>query len=266
MLEKKKRIDLLVLEKGLAQSRNKARELIMAGNILINNMPAAKPGTLASGSDNIVIKGNEFPYVSRGGLKLERALESFDICVKDNVCLDVGASTGGFTDCLLQKGARKVFAVDVGYGQLAWKLRQDSRVVVVERTNIRHISEKIIPVGLDLATIDVSFISLKIVVPALLKFIKKNGGIIALIKPQFEVGKGKTGKGGIVRDTRLHEKVISNLTKFFQDTNLVCSPVIPSPIQGAKGNKEFLIFISRLQSAAAKECCKNLKKIKQIQS
>ncbi len=239
----KKRIDLLVLEKGLARSRNQARALIMAGKVLVNNLPAAKPGSLASASDNITIKGNEFPYVGRGGLKLEHALESFDFCVKDKTCLDVGASTGGFTDCLLQKGARKVFAVDVGYGQLAWKLRQDSRVVVLERTNIRHLSPERIPSRLDLATIDVSFISLKIVVPAVLKFITNNGGIIVLIKPQFEVGKGKTGKGGIVRDGRLHEEVISGLTGFFRETGLVCSPAVSSPIKGAKGNKEFLMFL-----------------------
>ncbi len=241
---KKQRLDLLVLEKGLAQSRSRARSLILAGNVLINNMPASKPGTLASTCDNIIVKGNDLPYVGRGGLKLEKALKFFDICVKDYICLDIGASTGGFTDCMLQKGAKKVFAVDVGYGQLAWKLRQDPRVIVVERTNIRYMPLDVIPVPVDIATIDVSFISLKIVVPAVLKFLKKNGGIIALIKPQFEVGKGKTGKGGIIRDHALHQEVISNLTEFFTEQGLRLSPVIPSPIHGAKGNKEFLIFIS----------------------
>jgi len=240
----KQRLDMLVLKKGLAQTRSRAISLIMAGKVLVNKMPACKPETLASSSDNIIIKGNDLPYVGRGGLKLEKALKSFDICVKDYICLDIGASTGGFTDCLLQKGAKKVFAVDVGYGQLAWKLRQDPRVIVVERTNIRYMTLDVIPVPVDLVTIDVSFISLKIVVPAVLKFIKKNGAIIALIKPQFEVEKGKTGKDGIVRDHNLHQDVISTLTEFFIKQGLTFSPVISSPIRGAKGNKEFLIFIS----------------------
>lgn len=244
MSGKKERIDLLILEKGLVQSRTRAQALIMAGKVLVNNMPVCKSGTLVLDTDNIIIKGNDLPYVSRGGFKLEKALESFDICVKDKICMDVGASTGGFTDCMLQKGAKKVFAVDVGYGQLAWKLRQDPHVVVIERTNIRHMPLEIISVPIDLATIDVSFISLKIVVPAVIRFIKKGGAIIALIKPQFEVGKGKTGKHGIVKDNRLHQEVIKNLTEFFTGAGLKCSPAISSPIQGAKGNKEFLILIS----------------------
>ncbi len=239
----KKRLDLVLVEKGFVQSRQRAQALIMAGKVLVNTKPIDKPGVVVSSNDDIAIKGKDIPYVSRGGLKLEEALQSLHIIVDGFVCLDVGASTGGFTDCLLQHGAKCVYAVDVGYGQLAWKLRQDPRVVVIERTNIRYMPDKIIPLPVDLITIDVSFISLKIVVPATLKFLKKNGRILALIKPQFEVGKGKVGKGGIVRDRALHDEVIKNLSFFFTGLGLLCEAVIPSPIPGANGNREFIISL-----------------------
>jgi 23S rRNA (cytidine1920-2'-O)/16S rRNA (cytidine1409-2'-O)-methyltransferase len=223
--------------------------MIMAGKILINKRLVDKAGFLVSSKDSIELKSEDTPYVSRGGLKLEAALHSFELNMNGCVCLDVGASTGGFTDCLLQHGAARVYAVDVGYGQLAWKLRQDPRVVVIERTNIRNIPVELIPESVDLVTIDVSFISLKIVVPAAVAFIKKDAQILALIKPQFEVGKGQIGKGGVVRDVKLHHQVIENLSNFFSETGLSCGPIIPSPILGPKGNREFFILLrSKLNS------------------
>lgn len=240
---KKKRLDLIIVERELVQSRQRAQAMIMAGKVLVNSRPVDKPGALVETDAEIVVKEPDIPYVSRGGLKLEKALRTLELNIEGFDCLDVGASTGGFTDCLLQHGAKSVFALDVGYGQLAWKLRQDSRVVVIERTNIRHVSSEAFPYPFDLITIDVSFISLKIVVPAVLKFMKKNGMILALIKPQFEVGKENVGKGGVVRDPDLHEKVITDLSDFFTQTGLSCGPVIPSPILGPKGNREFMIFL-----------------------
>jgi len=217
--------------------------MIMAGKILVNNQPVDKAGYLVSATDSIVLKEKDIPYVSRGGLKLEGALQSLGLNPEDCICLDVGASTGGFTDCLLQHGAFRVYAVDVGYGQLAWKLRQDPRVVVIERTNIRHMSAELIREPVDLVTIDVSFISLKIVVPAVIAFMGREARILALIKPQFEVGKNQVGKGGVVRDAKLHQGVIENLSAFFNTRGLACGRVLPSPILGPKGNREFFILL-----------------------
>jgi len=240
---KKTRLDLVIVEKGLVKSRQRARALIMAGKVLVNNRIVDKPGSLVYRKDDVIIKGEDIPYVSRGGLKIEKALEELNIDITGAVCLDVGASAGGFTDCLLQHGARRVFAVDVGYGQLAWKLRQDSRVVVIDRTNIRYMPAETLPEPVDLITIDVSFISLKIVIPAVIKFMKKDARIMALIKPQFEVGKGKVGKGGVVRDPVLHAWVIKSLSDFFTGKDFLIEFVIPSPILGPKGNKEFFISL-----------------------
>jgi 23S rRNA (cytidine1920-2'-O)/16S rRNA (cytidine1409-2'-O)-methyltransferase len=240
----KKRLDILIHEKGLAKSRQAARSMIMAGDILVNNLPVDKPGSLVDPSATIICKQPESPYVSRGGLKLEHALKTIGLDISGYTCLDVGASTGGFTDCLLKFGAKSVYAVDVGYGQLDWKLRQDSRVIVIERTNIRYISSELLPEPFDIITIDVSFISLKIVVPAVLPFLKKKGKILALIKPQFEVGKGFVGKGGVVKDPDLHQNVIENVSAFFSNLGLDCAQVVPSPILGPKGNKEFMIFLT----------------------
>jgi 23S rRNA (cytidine1920-2'-O)/16S rRNA (cytidine1409-2'-O)-methyltransferase len=217
--------------------------MIMAGKILVNNQPVDKAGYLVSATDSIVLKEKDIPYVSRGGLKLEGALQSLGLNPEDCICLDVGASTGGFTDCLLQHGAFRVYAVDVGYGQLAWKLRQDPRVVVIERTNVRHMSAGMIPEPVDLITIDVSFISLKIVVPAVTAFMGRDARILALIKPQFEVGKNQVGKGGVVRDAKLHKGVIENLSAFFNAKGFSLGRVIPSPILGPKGNREFFILL-----------------------
>jgi 23S rRNA (cytidine1920-2'-O)/16S rRNA (cytidine1409-2'-O)-methyltransferase len=243
MAEEKQRLDSFVVDMGLASSRERSRALIMAGRILVNGQPVEKPGTPVSISDEITLRGDELPYVSRGGLKLEAGLNAFEVSVKGRLCLDVGASTGGFTDCLLQHGARQVFAVDVGYGQLAWKIRQDPRVEVIERMNIRNMPYEAIGLAVDLATIDVSFISLKIVVPAVLKFMKEEGVIIALIKPQFEVGKNNVGKGGVVRNPDLHHHVIADLTDYFSKIGLTRRALIASPILGPKGNREFLIHL-----------------------
>ncbi len=244
----KQRLDLLVVEKGLAPSRQRARALIMAGRILVDTRRIEKPGTMVGTDSQIILKGEDLAYVSRGGLKLEGALRALNLSVRDLVCLDVGASTGGFTDCLLQHGARKVYAVDVGYGQLAWKLRQDPRVIVIERTNIRHMSPEAMPEAADLATIDASFISLRIVVPAAMAFVKSTGRILALIKPQFEAGKGKVGKGGVVKDAEVHRRIIRDLSDFFKQNELICGPVVPSPILGPKGNQEFIMLLGRMNS------------------
>lgn len=243
MAEPKTRLDRLMVEKGLVISRQRAQAMIMAGNVLVNSQLVEKSGYLVSQDAQITLKCDALPYVSRGGLKLEKALESFEVSVQDLVCLDVGASTGGFTDCLLQHGASRVYAVDVGYGQLAWQLRQDSRVTPIERMNIRNMPRNMLPEPVDLVTIDVSFISLKIVVPAVMKFMTQTAQIIALIKPQFEVGKGKVGKGGVVRDPLQHESVIQELDLFFKDCGWTCFPVVPSPILGPSGNREFLIHM-----------------------
>lgn len=241
---KKKRLDVLVFDKGLSSSRQRASALIMAGNILVNNNPVDKPGTMVPVDAEILNKGSELPFVSRGGFKIEKAIQTLNLDVNGLLCLDVGASTGGFTDCLLQHGASRVYAVDVGYGQLDWKLRQDPRVVVIERTNIRYATEKLLQEPFDLISIDVSFISLKIVIPAVKKFLKNAGKILALIKPQFEVGKNQVGKGGVVKNPELHQSVIEELSAFFNDTGFTIGPVILSPILGPKGNKEFIICLT----------------------
>ncbi|MEN8246579.1 MAG: TlyA family RNA methyltransferase [Thermodesulfobacteriota bacterium] len=241
---KKKRLDLLVVEKGLAASRPRAKALIMAGKIYVNGQLIDKPGSPVNPSAAITMKGQDLPYVSRGGLKLEKALQEFEIHVDGWNCLDVGASTGGFTDCLLKHGAGMVYAVDVGYGQFAWELRNDPRVVLIERTNIRHLPPAAIPSPVNLVVIDVSFISLKIVVPAVLKFLQKGSMIAALIKPQFEVGKGMVGKGGVVRDPELHRSVVQDLITFFKGLDFAVQAPVPSPIKGPKGNTEFLMVMT----------------------
>jgi 23S rRNA (cytidine1920-2'-O)/16S rRNA (cytidine1409-2'-O)-methyltransferase len=241
----KKRIDLLLVEKGLVQSRQRAQALIMAGKVLVDTLRVDKPGTQVPIDSKVTLKGDVLPYVSRGGLKLEAALKETGLCVQGRICLDVGASTGGFTDCLLKHGAAKVYAVDVGYGQLAWKLRNNNRVVVIERTNIRQMAKEVIPDPIDFVTIDTSFISLKIVVPAVIKFLTSKGSILALIKPQFEAGKGNVGKGGVVRDAQMRKTIILKLTQFFKTLNLECGPVVPSPILGPKGNQEYIIHLSK---------------------
>ncbi len=237
------RLDTLLVNKRLIQSRHKAKAVIMAGEVFVDNIRHDKPGTYFSKNVDIQVKSNRVRYVGRGGLKLEAALTKNSVNCQGMVCLDVGASTGGFTDCLLQNGASKVFAVDVGYGQLAWKIRQNPRVIVIERTNIRYVSNKLITNHIDLATIDVSFISLRSVVPPILPILNKSALIIALIKPQFEVGRKRVGKGGVVKSSLLHKEVIVKLKDFFQGIGLTCGSVIQSPLLGSKGNKEFLILL-----------------------
>jgi 23S rRNA (cytidine1920-2'-O)/16S rRNA (cytidine1409-2'-O)-methyltransferase len=240
----RERLDVILVEQGFAQSRQRAQAIIMAGRVLVDDKPVDKPGTRISKESDIRIKGeDDCPFVSRGGLKILHGIETFKLDVTDMVCMDVGASTGGFTDCLIQKGAGKVYAVDVGYGQLAWKLRQDDRVVSIERTNIRHMPFETVGEHVDLAVIDTSFISLRIVLPAVLKFLKKHAIILALIKPQFEVGRENVGKGGVVRDSALHEEVLADLSVFFSESGLEVRGITPSPILGPKGNKEFLILL-----------------------
>ncbi|MGD9311099.1 MAG: TlyA family RNA methyltransferase [Desulfosarcina sp.] len=248
----RKRIDTLLVEKKICSSRQRAKALIMSGRVLVDRLPCDKPGAQVSEDAAISVKGRDLPYVSRGGLKLEAALQANRIDCTGLVCMDVGASTGGFTDCLIQHGAVRVYAIDVGYGQLAWSLRQDARVVVIERTNIRHMDPALITCPIDLVTIDVSFISLKIVVPSILSFLKPDGLILALIKPQFEAGKGRVGKGGVVRDASLVTDIIADLRLFFAQQSLACGPLVPSPVLGPKGNQEFIILLRPLDSAATR--------------
>jgi 23S rRNA (cytidine1920-2'-O)/16S rRNA (cytidine1409-2'-O)-methyltransferase len=243
MAQLKKRLDLALLDKKLAPTRQRAQALILAGRVLVNQEPICKPGTRIAEEDTVVIKGTEMPYVSRGGIKLAEALRQFQLDAAGRHCMDIGASTGGFTDCLLQNGAARVIAVDVGYGQLAWKLRQDPRVTILERTNIRYLVVEKVPFPVDLAVIDVSFISLKIVVPAIRKFLKTDATVIALIKPQFEVGRNRIGKRGVVKNPVLHEEVILSLSQFFETIGFRVHGIVPSPITGPKGNKEFFLHM-----------------------
>ncbi len=239
----KDRLDKILVERGLAASRERAQALILAGKVLVGGMPAAKAGAMIDTGAGIELKGGDIPYVSRGGLKLEAAVSRFNICLQDKVAMDVGASTGGFTDCMLQHGARGIYCIDVGYGQLAWELRQDPRVVLLERTNIRYLEREKIPDAIDISVIDVSFISLVKVVPKVLEFLKAGGEIIALIKPQFEVGKGEVDKGGIVKDEAKRSRVVEQVRQALEALGLSTIGLIPSPILGQKGNKEFLIYL-----------------------
>lgn len=239
----RQRLDRIMVERGLAPSREKAQALIMAGQVIVADHVVDKAGQQVSLDAEIRIRGELLPYVSRGGLKLKRALDQFCVDVRGLTALDVGASTGGFTDCLLQAGAARVFAVDVGYGQLAWKLVNDPRVVSMERTNIRHLEPDQLSGVPDLAVIDASFISLSKVLPATVGLVRPGGRIIALIKPQFEVGRGQVGKGGIVRDPAAHERAIEGVQQVARDLGLTVAGLCDSPITGADGNREFLILL-----------------------
>ncbi len=234
-----------MVEKGLAESREKAKAIIMAGEVMVNGTRADKPGHTFPDNIEITLKTSSMPYVSRGGLKLEAAIDHFKIDVKGLVMLDTGASTGGFTDCLLQHGAKKVIAVDVGYGQMHWRLRNDPRVTVIEKINARNLSPEDINDKPDAAVIDVSFISLKLIIPPVASLLPEKSFIIALIKPQFEAGKGEVGKGGVVRDNKTHERIIADISDFCKNQGLDPVGVIPSPILGPKGNREFLIYLKR---------------------
>lgn len=239
----KKRADQILFDKGLVESREKGKRVIMEGAVYIGTVRVDKPGEKLDEDSELIIHKNPLKYVSRGGLKLEKAMDSWNIDLKDTIAMDIGSSTGGFTDCMLQSGSSKVFAVDVGYGQLDWKLRNDPRVVVMERTNIRHVAEEDIGTLVDFISIDVSFISLKLVLPVAKSLLSKKGEVIALIKPQFEAGKGKVGKNGIVRERNIHFDVIKSIVDFCETIDLVPVHLGYSPITGAKGNIEFLIHL-----------------------
>lgn len=240
---KRERLDRLLVGLGLVASRKEGQGRILAGEVLVNDRLFTKAGSLVDSDAVIRLKGKPLPYVSRGGTKLEKALKEFRIAVEDRIVLDVGASTGGFTDCLLSYGACRVYAVDVGYGQLDWKLRKDPRVLVFERRNIRYFKAEELPQPPQLATIDVSFISLRLVLPQVKRLLAPRGEILALIKPQFEVGKGKVGKGGVVRRHDEHLRVIEEIKKAAEAMKLKVDGVTESPLLGPKGNREFFIYL-----------------------
>lgn len=242
-MAEKERIDKLLVQRQLAGSRERARALIMAGRVLVDEQTVDKVGTRIDAAAQIRLKGEDLPYVSRGGLKLAEALKTFAVDVAGRTAIDVGASTGGFTDCLLQNGAARVIAVDVGYGQLAWSLREDDRVVNLERTNIRHLQPGQLDVVPDLAVIDASFISLDKVLPSTLALLAPGSDVLALIKPQFEVGKGLVGKGGVVRDPRQHALVVDRVKTLAEELGCRVLDVCESPVLGPKGNREFLIHL-----------------------
>jgi len=244
ILKNKSRLDITIVEKGFVKSRQRAKTVIMAGKVLVDDYPVDKPGALIKNDAKIIVKIDDNPFVSRGGLKLDKALKNIPVSVKNLTCLDIGASTGGFTDCLLQNGAAKVYAVDVGYGQFDWSLRQNPRVVVIERTNIRYMSYEKISEKVDIVVADTSFISLKIVIPSAEKFMRHNTKVLALIKPQFEAGKKNVGKGGVVKDSKIREQVIQDLESFFKERGYLVNQVIPSPILGPKGNREYIISLN----------------------
>jgi 23S rRNA (cytidine1920-2'-O)/16S rRNA (cytidine1409-2'-O)-methyltransferase len=239
------RIDRLLVERGLVASRERAQRLVMAGMVMVGDRVVAKPGTEVSDDADVRLRGEDSPYVSRGGEKLAGALDAFGIGVRGLVVLDVGASTGGFTDCLLQRGAARVFAVDVGYGQLAWTLRQDSRVVVIERTNARSLAPAMLPATPDMAVVDVSFISLRTVLPAIVAVVKAGADVVALVKPQFEVGRGRVGKGGVVRDPALRAEAVALVGQSAAALGLTVRGESESVLSGPKGNREVFLRLAR---------------------
>ena len=241
----KKRIDILLTEKKIFESRTKSQAMIMAGKILVNGQKVEKSGTLIEEKAEIKIIGENLKYVSRGGLKLEKAIKVFEIDLSGKICADIGASTGGFTDCMLQNGAKKIYAIDVGYGQLAWKLRQDERIKNMERTNIRKVSLEDFENILDFISIDVSFISLEKVLPKVYEILSEVGEVVALIKPQFEAGREKVGKKGVVRDKKVHEEVLKKILKFAREINFKVCGLDYSPIKGPEGNIEYLTFLRK---------------------
>ena len=251
-MSEKKRLDCLLFDMGLAESREKAKTLIMMGQVYVDNQKSDKPGTPVSEDAKIEVRGGGLPYVSRGGLKLEKAMHTFDISLKDKICMDIGASTGGFTDCMLQNGAKKVYSIDVGYGQLAWKLRTNPNVVNLERTNIRYITREQVPDNIDFASVDVSFISLTLVLPVAYQFLSEQGEMVCLIKPQFEAGRDKIGKNGVVRDTKTHIEVLTNAIEHVRSNGFSVHGIEFSPITGPKGNIEFLLYLGHEENAA--EC------------
>lgn len=249
----KERLDVLLVKRNLAASREKAKAIIMSGNVYVDNQKEDKPGTTFPEESKIEVRGHTLPYVSRGGFKLEKAMKEFQVSVEGKVCTDVGSSTGGFTDCMLQNGAVKVFAIDVGHGQLDWKLRQDERVVCMEKTNIRYVTPEDIDDALDFASVDVSFISLTKVLGPARALLKDNGQMVCLIKPQFEAGREKVGKKGVVRDKAVHEEVINKVIDFALEIGFSIHNLEYSPIKGPEGNIEYLVYIEKTNEAVKEE-------------
>lgn len=246
----KMRLDMAVFERGLAETREKAKALIMAGSVYLNGQKALKGGAAVKATDIIEVRGAVNPYVSRGGLKLHKAVQNFGLSLEGCVCMDIGASTGGFTDCMLSNGAVKVYAIDVGYGQLAWKLRCDERVVNMERTNFRYVTHEQIPEQVDFASVDVSFISLRKILPVMRELLRDGGRAVCLIKPQFEAGRENVGKKGVVRDRAVHESVVASITEFAVESGFNVCNVDFSPIKGPEGNIEYLMLVEKSDSAA----------------
>ena len=247
----KERLDVLVVRNNLAPSREKAKAMIMAGMILVDGQREDKPGTTLADTVKLTVKGKPLQYVSRGGLKLEKAVKVFPIKLDKKVCMDVGSSTGGFTDCMLQNGAKKVYSVDVGYGQLDWKLRNDERVVCMEKTNIRYLAEESIDERPEFTSIDVSFISLTKVLDVVYRLLSEEGHVVALIKPQFEAGREKVGKKGVVRDPKVHKEVIENVLYFAEKTGFFVRGLDFSPVKGPEGNIEYLIYLEKKKDESA---------------
>ncbi len=241
----KERLDCALVSRGLAESREKAKAIIMSGIVYVNNQKCDKAGDTIKPDDNIEVRGETLKYVSRGGLKLEKAIKSFNIILDDFVCADIGASTGGFTDCMLQNGAKKVYSIDVGYGQLAWKLRTDERVVNLERTNFRYVTKEQVPDELDFASVDVSFISLSLIIPVMRTLLRDGGRAVCLIKPQFEAGKENVGKKGVVRDKSVHIAVIEKIIDIIKENKFSLLGLDFSPIKGPEGNIEYLCYIQK---------------------
>ena len=241
----KERLDVLLVKKGFYPSREKAKSAIMAGLVFVDGQISDKAGMSININCDITVKQDICPYVSRGGLKLEKAIDLFSIDLKDKVCMDVGASTGGFTDCMLMNGAAKVYAVDVGYGQLAWKLRSDSRVINIEKCNFRYFDQSQVDEEIDFMSMDVSFISLKLIFPMATKLLKDGGSILCLVKPQFEAGRQQVGKNGIVRDINVHVEVIEKVISYARENELIAKNLTFSPITGAKGNIEYLLYLNK---------------------
>lgn len=249
-MAEKIRLDAALVERGLCTGRDRAKGVIMAGEVYVNHQKADKPGMTVSAEDEIEVRGDMLPYVSRGGLKLEKAIREYGLSLDEKVCADIGASTGGFTDCMLQNGAMKVYAVDVGYGQLAWKLRCDERVINLERTNIRYITEEQIPEPLDFASVDVSFISLKLVLPVLSRLLKDGGEAVCLVKPQFEAGRELVGKKGVVREESTHIMVVNNALTYAKENGFTPVHLTFSPIKGPEGNIEYLMHLKKGEAEA----------------
>lgn len=250
----KERLDVLLVKKGLAPSREKAKAILMSGQVFVNGQREDKAGAAFDEVDiQIEVRGNTLPYVSRGGLKLEKAMKQFDLQLQGLVCMDIGSSTGGFTDCMLQNGATKVYAVDVGHGQLAWKLRNDERVVCMERTNFRYMVREDIQDDLDFASVDVSFISLTKILPTARKLLKSGAQMVCLIKPQFEAGREKVGKKGVVRDPLVHKEVIEKIISFAHETGFQILHLEYSPIKGPEGNIEYLLHIRKAEQENAEQ-------------